>query len=130
MALFQSFVGAVRDRVVDVVSQRMEQGLAQGVSTAKELVHKDTHATEDSIGYTWSRETMTGTIHADTPYAYWLELKYPYLRPALLEVGRVFGVTTEAAFTTLPQKYHEKARAHVVRLKGRPRIRIGHRNPR
>jgi hypothetical protein len=67
------------------------------VIVARDLVPKDTWQTHDSIGYTYDQKSKTLTLHADTPWALFLELgtykmaARPFLRPALLRAGSVWG---------------------------------------
>ncbi len=68
------------------------------VAKAKELVHVDTGQTQASIGYTYRQSDKTLSIHADTPWALFLEMgtrhsqAYPYIRPAIaFGAGRVWG---------------------------------------
>jgi HK97 gp10 family phage protein len=93
----------VRRRMI----QKMETWGPKVVAEAKRLVHVDTGQTKASIGWTMRQSDMTLQIHADTPWAIFLEMgtsrtpAYPFLRPALniirgLGTG---GITTEIQLT-------------------------------
>lgn len=132
---FVSYADKIRSKVVDLVAARMEQMGAQAVSIAKELVPKDTHQTEDSIAYIWSRQTMTMTLYADTSWSIFLEMgtsrmaPRPFLRPAIMQVGRQFGGTAEIQFPTAPARYQAGYRKQAEHHK-RVKTVIGHRHHR
>jgi HK97 gp10 family phage protein len=98
--------------VKDLVSRKMEQAGAKVVARARELAPVDTGALRNSISFTYNTETMTLQIHADVFYAYWQEVgnsrvpAHPYLRPALREIGPIFGsaINTDLQFQA-PEKY-------------------------
>lgn len=54
-----------------------------GVDEARRLVHVDTGQTRDSIGFIYKQSTKTLQLYADTPWAAYLEAKYPFLVPAM-----------------------------------------------
>lgn len=81
-----NFVQGFRKQLDSRIDGMMNQMGAAAVAEARRLVHVKTGQTRDSIGFTYDQATKTLTIHADTPWALFLELKYPYLRPALLSL--------------------------------------------
>ena len=96
------------DRIVKMVKDKNDAKMrATGeaiVARAKQLVPVDTGKLRDSIGYTYRQSDSTLTIHVDMYYGLWVEAgtRYmrpqPYIRPALNEVGRIFGTSVEMAF--------------------------------
>jgi hypothetical protein len=126
---FTSFIDRFRGRVIDAVGAKMARAGERAEVVARELVHKDTHQTEKSIGSYWDKETMTLVLFAGTSWAGFLEKRYPYLRPALAEVAKEFGgggLNFEAQFTGVPEKYHGGLRKDLNEG-GTHRVIIGHR---
>jgi hypothetical protein len=81
-----TFVPAANKAIGGAVDGMMAQMGAAAVAEARRLVHVDTGQTQRSIGFTYEQSTKTLTLHADTRWALFLELKYPFLRPALLSL--------------------------------------------
>ncbi len=96
------------------------------VAKAKELVHVNTGQTQASIGYTYRQSDKTLSIHADTPWALFLEMgtrrnrPYPYIRPAIAAAGRIWGGGTiemefaNTAFVRSPILAHPGGKSQVT----------------
>jgi HK97 gp10 family phage protein len=81
---------------------------------ARELAPVDTGQLRDSIGHTFVASTSIVQVHADAPYAYWVEVgngvseAQPFLMPALMEAEAFLAAaaaTAQVHFRTLPAKY-------------------------
>lgn len=97
-----TFVPAASKAIAAAVDGMMAQMGEAAVAEARRLVHKDTWQTHNSIGCTYQQSTKTFSLHADTRWALFLELKYPFLRPALLSLRgfKLGSVNFALAFQT------------------------------
>jgi hypothetical protein len=111
----------------DLVEKRMHAAGQAMVTIAKALVPVDTSLLQRSIYYTYSPDTKTLTLHADTGYAIFVEAgthkmaARPYLRPALNAAGPAFltgkftGVSTQIMAGTYNNPNHQplKIKPHI-----------------
>ncbi len=106
------FGAQVTKQVMGDVDTKMRLTGEAIVAKAKELVHVDTGQTQASIGYTYRQSDKTLSIHADTPWALFLEMgtrhsrPYPYLRPAIAAAGSVWGGKIEMEFANTAAVSH------------------------
>lgn len=131
----------VTDALLGDIDMRLHQAGQAVVTEAKALVHVDTGATRASIGYRIENRTLV--IYVGQPSGIFLEYgtrhsrPYPYLRPALSAVGRIFGGSIEMEFNSLAsgagagwQGIHAVGRGFVVpsAIQPRPLTQAQHRH--
>lgn len=104
--MFHSFMDARRKEIADKAMAQLETYAQVVKAEAQRLCPIDTGQLRNSIGYTIRRSEMMVAIHADQPYAFFVEfgtrlqVARPFLRPALL-AGRTIwnrGINTELQF--------------------------------
>jgi hypothetical protein len=88
----------LRPAVLKMVGASMD-ALGQAiVERASELVPVDSGFLQSTIGYTYRQDTGSLQVYADAPYALVVEMggvhtvAQPYLRPALMEAPRLWGM--------------------------------------
>lgn len=101
MGIFNFVPGAFKRVIEENIDQRMIKAGKAAVAEATRLVPVRTGQLRDSIGFTYIQSEKTLQLHADEPYAIFVEYgtpqmrAQPYLRPALNAVGRIWGGNTE-----------------------------------
>jgi len=128
------------DRITKMVKDRADaKQRATGeaiVARAKQLVPVDTGKLKASIGYTYRQSDMTLQIYVDEIYGVFIEYgtryikPHPYIRPALNEFGRIWGVSVEMAFaaptagTWTGMYAHQAGFAHPRSLTAKQRAHV------
>lgn len=104
MASFFTWLGdKVKTQVSDIIDGRMNSWGQRVVARAVHNCPKRTGQLANSIGYVYRQSDKKVIIHADAPYAFFVEFgtrlmrASPYLRPALIQEGTPFGVSKGSA---------------------------------
>lgn len=103
---FRWFGDQVKQAVLNHVDGRLHQTGERVVARAQQLAPVDTGALRSSIGYIVAGEGLFRTLVIDVgmPYGIYQEFgtrnipPHPFLRPALNEIGRLWGVEIQMAF--------------------------------
>jgi HK97 gp10 family phage protein len=135
--MIRSFVERFKEQVLyPAVARKMEDAGRAWVAAATALAPVDTGRLRASIGFAYNRETRTLKLHADEPYAAFVEFgtyrtrAQPFMRPAVAAVARIWGSAVELHVPTLAPRYHAGTLRHADgRLRG-ARLRVGHPGPR
>lgn len=124
----------VRAFVGRTIEDRLFQAGERVVARARQLVPVDTGALRESIGYVVSGDGLRRTlsIQVGMPYGIYQEFgtrnipPRPYIRPALNELGRLWGIDVQMAFahggpSTWQGIYHTRGGRYVVPSAIQPR---------
>ena len=120
---FPWFGQQVKDWVLQKVDDRLHQTGDRIVSRAQQLAPVDTGALRNSISYIVAGEGLVRTLVIDVGMPYGIYQEYgtrnisphPFIRPALLEIGRLWGIDVQMTFahggpTTWQGVYHTQGR--------------------
>lgn len=113
------------------IDKKMNEAGQAFVAEARRLVPKDTHQTENSIGYTYRQSDMQLICHVDTSWAIYLELgtskmaPRPFMRPAMNAISAIWRGSVQLSFPNAPEKHIAKAQNHAYRLKKGANLQIG-----
>ncbi len=105
---FNWFGDAIRNRIYGDIDTRMRAAGQAAVARAQALVPVRTGHLKSSIGYIYRQSDHTLQLYADAMYAIFVEYgtrhmrPQPYIRPALLEAGRLAGINLEIGFANVP----------------------------
>lgn len=108
MSVFRWFGDRIQRAVLGDIETKLHRAGAAVVARAQSLAPVDTGALRASIGYVVAGETgqrMTLSIQVGMPYGIYQEFgtrymrPHPYIRPALNEIGRIFGADIQMDFT-------------------------------
>lgn len=98
----------IRAAIYGNIDTRMRAAGQAIVARAQALAPQRTGQLRASIGYVYRQQDHTLQIYADAMYAIFVEygtrhmVPHPYIRPALLEAGRLFGINLEIGFANVP----------------------------
>lgn len=115
------FGDRVKQQLKRKVDERMMLAGHAIVDEARRLVPVRGGQLRDSIGFTYRQSDRVLQVHADAPYAVFIEFgtrfmrAQPFLRPAINAADRAFGSSHEMQFPTAP---HLKG----TKRKGSPKI--------
>lgn len=106
MYFYNTFIEKRKQEILDKAMAKLETYAQVATTEAKRLCPVDTGQLRNSIGYTIIKAENKVSIHADQPYAFFVEfgtrlqIARPYLRPALLKARTIFnkGINTELQF--------------------------------
>ncbi len=99
---------AIKARIFGDIDTRMRAAGQSIVARAQALAPVRTGQLRASIGFVYNQTTHTLQIYGDAPYAIFVEYgtrhmrPQPYIRPALLEAGRLMGINLEIGFANVP----------------------------
>lgn len=109
---FNSIVNWFGDRFLksakEKLDARMRSAGEAAVREATMLVPVRTGYLQSSIGYVYDQSKQELRVHADAPYAFFVEygtrfmLAHPFLRPALNTISREFGGNLSLEFPNTP----------------------------
>lgn len=101
------------EAVVDEVHRRIAANMLEMadrvVSMAEQFAPKRTGALATSIGYDWNYQDLTIVFTVGVDYGIFQEFgtrnmpPHPYLRPAINQVGPIYGFNVEMAFLNTPE---------------------------
>lgn len=97
----------VKEAINQSIDAEMNRFGREVTALAAQKAPKRTGRLVQSIGYRYDQAARRVTIHADAPYAFFVEFgtrlrrAQPYLRPALLQARKPFGVSAELQFGEL-----------------------------
>lgn len=100
------------DEVHDRLARNMIEMADRVVSLAESFAPKRTGALATSIGYDWNYQNLTIVFTVGVFYGIFQEYgtrntpPHPYLRPALNQVGPMYGFNVEMAFLNTPEYNH------------------------
>ena len=100
---------AVEDEVHRRVAANMIEMANKVVSLAEYFAPKRTGALAQSIGYDWNYAELTIVFTVGVPYGIFQEYgtrnmrPHAYLRPAINQVGPIYGFNVEMAFVNTPE---------------------------
>ena len=100
---------AVIDEVHARIAKNMIEMANKVVSLAEYFAPKRTGALAQSIGYDWNYAELTIVFTVGVPYGIFKEYgtrnmrPHAYLRPAINQVGPIYGFNVEMAFTNTPE---------------------------
>jgi HK97 gp10 family phage protein len=100
---------SVIDEVHARIAHNMLEMADRVVSLAESFAPKKTGALASSIGYDWNYAELTIVFTVGVPYGIFVEYgtrnrgPHPYLRPAINQVGPIYGFNVEMAFTNTPE---------------------------
>ncbi len=105
---FNWFGDQIKQRIFGDIDTRMRMAGQAVVARAQTLAPIRTGHLRSSIGYIYRQQDHTLQIYADAMYAIFVEYgtrhmrPRPYIRPALLEAGRLAGIDLEIGFSNVP----------------------------
>ena len=100
---------AVVDEVHARIAANMLEMADRVVSMAEQFAPKRTGALATSIGYDWNYQELTIVFTVGVPYGIFVEYgtrnmpPHAYLRPAINQVGPIYGFNVEMAFLNTPE---------------------------
>ncbi len=98
----------IKARIYGDIDTRMRMAGQSIVARAQALAHVDTGEMRAGIGFIYNQSTHTLQIYADAAHSIFEEfgtryhVPHPYIRPALLEAGRLMGINLEIGFANVP----------------------------
>ncbi len=98
----------IKSRIFGDIDTRMRAAGQAVVARAQTLAPQRSGHLRASIGYVYRQQDHTLQIYADAMYAIFVEYgtrhmrPQPYIRPALLEAGRLQGINLEIGFANVP----------------------------
>ncbi len=105
---FNWFGDKIKAAIYGDIDTRMRRAGQTIVARAQQLAPIRTGQLRASIGYVYRQNDHTLQIYADAMYAIFVEYgtrhmrPQPYIRPALLEAGRLAGIDLEIGFANVP----------------------------
>ncbi len=125
----------VKARIYGDIDTRMRMAGQSIVTRAQALAHVDTGEMRAGIGFIYNQSTHTLQIYADAPHSIFEEfgtryhIPHPYIRPALIEAGRLMGINLEIGFANIPHinapmYAHQAGFAYPPRLTARQRQHV------
>ncbi len=105
---FNWFGDKIKAAIFGDIDTRMRRTGQTIVARAQQLAPVRTGQLRASIGYVYRQNDHTLQIYADATYAIFVEYgtrhmrPQPYIRPALLEAGRLAGIDLEIGFANVP----------------------------